>query len=100
MRADQVIIEPVLTEKTNAMREDEQKKYVFRVSPRANKIQIERAVQELFKVHPVACNVMKVKSKPKQTRTKAGVRRGGTTPWKKAIVTLAAGDSIEQIEGA
>lgn len=99
MRADQIIIEPVLTEKTNSMRETDQKKYVFKVSPRANKIQIERAVAELFKVHAVACNVINVKAKPKTTRTKAGMRKGATTPWKKAVVTLKAGETIDQIEG-
>lgn len=99
MRADQIIIEPVLTEKSNGMREGEDKKYVFRVNARANKIQVMSAVEELFKVRPVGCNVMSVKAKPKTTRTKSGARKGSTTPWKKAIVTLAAGDKIDQIEG-
>jgi large subunit ribosomal protein L23 len=99
VRADQVIIQPVLTEKTNAMREGEQNKYVFRVNQRSNKLQIMRAVQELFKVHPVGCNVVNVKAKPKTTRTKSGMRKGATTPWKKAIVTLETGEKIDQIEG-
>lgn len=99
MRADQIIIEPVLTEKTNIMRENEQKKYTFKIDPRANKVQVMQAVEELFSVKPMKCNIVSVKGKPKQTRTRSGVRRGSTTPWKKAIVTLAAGDSISAIEG-
>ncbi|MCF7943023.1 MAG: 50S ribosomal protein L23 [Spirochaetia bacterium] len=99
MRADQIIIGPVLTEKSNIMRESKEKKYTFRIDPRANKIQVMRAVEELFSVKALKCNIVSVKGKPKQTRTKAGVRSGSTTPWKKAIVTLTAGDSISMIEG-
>lgn len=99
MRADQVIIEPVLTEKSNIMRDNEEKKYTFKVDPRANKFQVMDAVKELFSVKPISCNILTVKAKPKFTRTKSGVRSGSTTPWKKAIVTVAAGDSISAIEG-
>ncbi len=99
MRADQVIIEPVLTEKSNSMRETEVKKYAFKVNPRANKIQIMQAVEQLFSVKPVSCNVVNVKGKPKFTRTKSGMRAGNTGPWKKAIVTLAKGDAIDAIDG-
>lgn len=101
MRFDQVIIEPVLTEKTNAMRETEGAvKYTFKVNPRANKIQIMDAVKNLFSVKPVDCKIINVKAKPRQSRTKSGIRSGSTTPWKKAIVTLAAGNKIDIIEGA
>lgn len=99
MDIQQVIIEPVLTEKTNLMRETDQKKYVFKVHPWANKNMIMRALKELFDVKPVKCNIVSVKSKPRSTRTKHGVRRGATTPWKKAIVTLAKGDKIDAIDG-
>ena len=94
-----VLIQPVLTEKTNQMREGESKKYVFKVDPRANKIQIMSAVKELFNVQPVACNIVSVKAKPRMARTKSGMRSGSTTPWKKAIVTLKAGDKIESVDG-
>ncbi len=99
MRADQVIIEPVLTEKSNSMRESQVKKYAFKVDPRANKTQIMQAVEQLFSVKPTSCNVVNVKGKPKFTRTKSGARAGSTVPWKKAIVTLSEGDSIEAIDG-
>ena len=99
MRTDQVIIEPVLTEKSNAMRDTEEKKYTFKVDPRANKSEIKYAVAQLFQVTPVACNVSWVKSKPKSTRTKSGARQGKTTAWKKAVVTLRSGEKIDMIEG-
>ncbi len=94
LQADQVIIEPVVTEKTNVQRETG--KYVFRVDPRANKLQIMGAVRELFDVQPVACNIVSVKSKPKRQRYKLG----RTSTWKKAIVTLRAGETISVFEGA
>lgn len=99
MRADQIIIEPVLTEKSNVMREAEQRKYTFKVDARANKTQIKQAVEELFQVTPLACNVAWVKSKPKASRTRSGYRFGKTTAWKRAVVTLKSGERIESIEG-
>lgn len=92
--ADQVIIAPVVTEKSNIMREVG--KYAFRVDARANKPQIMQAVRQLFDVHPVSCNVMKVKGKPKRQR----YALGKTAQWKKAVVTLRAGEKIAQFEGA
>lgn len=94
MESDKIIIEPLLTEKTNLLRE--QNKYVFKVHPRANKIQIMQAAKELFSVHPVSCNVLNVKGKPKRVRYKAGY----TSSWKKAIITVAPGETIEIFEGA
>lgn len=99
MEANKVIIQPVLTEKTNIMREGESKKYAFKVSPAANKYQVMDAVKELFSVNPVKCNILTVKSKPRVTRTKSGMRRGRTTPWKKAVVTLKQGEKIDAFEG-
>ncbi|TVQ26491.1 MAG: 50S ribosomal protein L23 [Spirochaetaceae bacterium] len=94
MDADQVIIEPLLTEKTNALREAHT--YSFKVDPRANKLQVRSALEELFNVHPIACRVMNVKGKPKRLR----YRKGYTARWKKAIVTLPANESIGIFEGA
>jgi large subunit ribosomal protein L23 len=98
MRADQIILEPILSEKSNSMREGESKKYIFRVDPRANKPQIKEAVKALFDVKVASCNIVNVKAKPKTTRTKSGWRRGAIAPWKKAIVTLAKGETISVIE--
>jgi large subunit ribosomal protein L23 len=94
MDADQIIIEPLLTEKTNRLREGHS--YAFRVDPRANKIQIKDAVTKLFDVHPTACRVMNVKGKPKRVR----YRKGFTASWKKAVVTLPPNESIGIFEGA
>ena len=99
MAPDKVIISPVLTEKTNLLREQRSKKYTFRVDARSNKLQIMQAVKELFEVRPVSCRIMTVKSKPRRSRTKSSYNTGYTSTWKKAVVTLRPGQSIEVIEG-
>lgn len=99
MAPDKVIIAPVLTEKTNLLREDRRKKYTFRVDARSNKLQIMQAVKELFEVKPVACRIVNVKSKPRKSRSKSALNMGRTSTWKKAIVTLREGESIEVFEG-
>ena len=93
MKYEQILIEPVLSEKANILRE--QGKYVFRVDPRANKIQIKEAVSKLYNVHPVSCTVMVIGGKPKRLRT----RPGYTSSWKKAIVKLPKDEKISIFEG-
>ena len=100
MEADRIIIEPVVTEKTNIMRETDKKKYVFKVDSRANKHQILDAVKKLFSVNPLACNIINVKRKPRTARTKSGYKKGHTAAWKKAVITLKAGEKIDVFEGA
>ena len=94
MEYDSILIEPVLTEKSNLMRE--QGCFVFRVDPRAGKPQIMEAVRRMFQVHPLECNIINVKSKPKRLRGRAGL----TPTWKKAIVRLSPGETIKIFEGA
>ncbi len=94
MTASQIIIEPVVTEKSNRFKD--QKKYIFRVDMRANKFQVKQALKELFNVHCIDCRVMTVKSKPKRVRYK----KGYTATWKKAIVTLPQAETISVFEGA
>ncbi|MBL8966275.1 MAG: 50S ribosomal protein L23 [Spirochaetaceae bacterium] len=94
MEYDSILIEPVLTEKSNVLRESGQ--FVFRVDARADKIQVMEAVRRMFQVHPVSCNMINVKSKPKRLRG----RPGRTSTWKKAIVRLAPGETIKIFEGA
>ena len=94
MTIGRVIIAPVVTEKSNIMRESH--KYVFRVDSRANKLQIMQAVRDLFGVHPVSCNVITVTRKPKRVR----YREGYTSSWKKAIITLRPEEKIPIFEGA
>lgn len=88
-----ILIEPVLSEKTNSLREEG--KYVFKIDPRANKTMVKEAVRRLFGVHPVSCTVMTVKGKPKRQRG----RPGYTASWKKAVVRLAANETIAVFEG-
>ena len=99
MEADSIIIEPVLTEKTNSLRENENNKYVFKVDQRSNKLQIMKAIHDLFSVNPVNCRIVNVKQKPRMSHTRSGIRRGGTSTWKKAIVTLPKGEKIDIFEG-
>jgi large subunit ribosomal protein L23 len=90
---DDILIEPVLSEKANLLRE--QGKYVFKVSKSANKIQIKEAVRRIFNVHPISCTVMVVGGKPKRLRNRAGY----TATWKKAIVRLPKDEKIAVFEG-
>jgi large subunit ribosomal protein L23 len=94
MKFEDILIEPVLSEKTNEMRETG--KFVFHVDQRATKTQVMEAVRKLFAVHPVSCTVMNVKGKPKRLRNRSGY----TSSWKKATVRLASGETIKAFEGA
>ena len=93
MQYEDILIEPVLSEKANMLREEG--KYVFKVAMSANKIQIKEAVRRLFNVHPISCNVMVVGGKPKRLRS----RPGHTASWKKAIVKLPKDEKIGIFEG-
>jgi len=90
---EDILLEPVLSEKANMLRE--QGKYVFKVAKSANKVQIKEAVRRLFNVHPVSCTVMVVGGKPKRLR----YREGHTSTWKKAIVRLPKDEKISIFEG-
>ena len=88
------ILEPVVTEKANRLTE-ELGCYTFRVSPEANKYQIKDAVEKLYGVKVDDVNTMVVRGKNKRRYTKTAIVRGRTSGWKKAIVKLAEGDSID-----
>jgi large subunit ribosomal protein L23 len=90
---EDILLEPILSEKANLLREEG--KYVFRVNPAATKLQIKEAVRKLFSVNPVSCTVMNVGGKPKRLR----YRSGFTSSWKKAIVRLAKDEKISIFEG-
>jgi large subunit ribosomal protein L23 len=85
-----VLIAPVVSEKSYGQI-GERGKYTFRVHPDAHKTQIRQAVESIFEVDVVAVNVSKVPSKPKRR----GMTRGTRAGWKKAVVTVAAGQTIE-----
>lgn len=88
----QIILHPVVSEKGTALTE-KQRKYVFAVGPSANKIEIKRAIEEMFKVKVTAVNTARVSGKKKRIRQQQGM----TASWKKAIVTLREGDKIQFI---
>ena len=88
MEASQVIIRPVVSEKSFVLAEAG--KYTFRVHAKAHKTQIRQAVEQLFDVKVVGVRTISVKPKPKRR----GVYAGNTRAWKKAIVQVREGDSI------
>ena len=90
MLASEIIIRPIITEKSMLLAEQENK-YTFSVDKRANKIKIAKAVEELFKVKVLKVN--KIKSLPKKKRV--GQYTGFKPAVTKAIVTLDKGDKIE-----
>ncbi|MGE5558911.1 MAG: 50S ribosomal protein L23 [Bacillota bacterium] len=93
MEAREIIVKPIVTEKTARLMEES--KYTFSVNPRANKTQIKKAVEEIFKVKVKSVNTMNVLGKMKRMGRFAGRRPN----WKRAIVTLEAGQSIKVFEG-
>jgi large subunit ribosomal protein L23 len=94
LHPNEVLLAPVVSEKSYSM--IEQRKYVFKVHPNAHKTQIRQAVEELFEVGVMDVKVLKVQPKPKRRGLSKGVRPG----WKKAIVQLREGESIEIFGGA
>ncbi len=95
MEVHQVIKRLLITEKSTIQRE-EANKYFFEVDRRANKMEIEKAVEKLFNVKVVDVRVMQVLGK----KTRRGRITGQKRSWKKAIVTLVAGNRIEITESA
>ncbi len=90
----EVIRRPTVTEKGTALKE--QNKYCFEVDRRANKIEVKRAVEALFNVKVAAVHTVAMRGRVKRV----GRFAGRTPDWKKAIVTLKEGHSIEFFEGA
>ena len=85
---------PLLTEKGHDLKE-KYNQVVFRVDRRANKVQVKEAVEEVFKVKVKNVNIMNVQGKKKRL----GRNEGKRADWKKAVVTLQPGETIEIIEG-
>jgi len=93
MNSNDIIIRPIISEKSTGMLEKH--KYVFKVAKDANKLTIMQALKELFNVTPEKVNIINVRGKNRRLRYKIGKR----TAWKKAVVTLRAGDKIEIFDG-
>ncbi|PKP30923.1 MAG: 50S ribosomal protein L23 [Bacteroidetes bacterium HGW-Bacteroidetes-16] len=89
-----VIFKPVITEKMTAKGE-KLAQFGFLVEPRANKLQIQSEVETLYGVQVVSVNTMNYSGKRKSRNTKSGVISGKTKAFKKAIITLAKGETID-----
>ena len=89
-----IIKKPVITEKMTAISE-KLNRYAFIVDKRANKLQIKKAVEELYGVKVAAVNTMNYDGKKKSRYTKAGIVTGRRPAFKKAVVTLKEGDTID-----
>ena len=94
LHPNEVLLAPVVSEKSYSLIAD--RKYTFHVHKDAHKTQIRQAVEELFEVKVERVNIVKVQAKPKRR----GLIRGTKPGWKKAVVQLKKGDSIEIFEGA
>ena len=95
LHPNEVLLAPVVSEKSYAQIEGSNT-YSFRIHPDAHKTQVRQAVEELFDVHVERVNIVQVRSKPKRR----GLVKGRKPGWKKAIVQIKAGESIEIFEGA
>jgi large subunit ribosomal protein L23 len=94
LHPNEVLLAPVVSEKSYSLITD--RKYTFKVHQSAHKTQVRQAVEELFGVKVQAVNILKVQAKPKRR----GLSRGTRPGWKKAVVQLREGETIEIFEGA
>jgi large subunit ribosomal protein L23 len=95
MNVFEILLRPLITEKSTIL-QDGQNKYAFQVDSRANKVQVKTAVEVSFSVKVTNVNMMTVKGK----RKRFGRRQVQRPSWKKAVVSLKAGDKIQLFEGA
>ncbi|WP_129019817.1 MULTISPECIES: 50S ribosomal protein L23 [Edaphocola] len=94
MRLSEVLVRPVITEKVNGQME-KQNRYTFVVDKRSNKLEIKEAVENFYNVKVEEVNTMVVPAKNKSRFTKAGYVQGRKPAYKKAVVTLLDGETID-----
>jgi|ERR1700733_5848545 large subunit ribosomal protein L23 len=94
MKLSDVLVKPILTEKANAQ-QDKLRRYAFRVDRKANKLEIKKAVEEFYGVTVVNVNTSVVPAKNKTRFTKAGYVQGRKPAYKKALVTVREGETID-----
>ena len=94
MKLSEVLIKPILTEKANAQQE-KLRRYAFRVARKANKLEIKKAVEEVYGVTIVDVNTIVVPGKNKTRYTKKGFVQGQKPAFKKAMITVAEGETID-----
>jgi large subunit ribosomal protein L23 len=94
MKVTEILIKPILTEKANAQQE-KLRRYAFKVNRRANKLEIKTAVEQFYGVNVLEVNTLVVPGKNKSRSTKSGVVSGVKSGYKKALVTVAEGETID-----
>jgi len=94
MDSRDIIITPLFTEKYNSMNIGEKKTYIFKVHPSASRIQVKKAVEDIFNVRVEKVNTMNQRGK----RKRLGRFEGRRPNWKKAVVYLEAGEKISAFE--
>ncbi len=94
MKLTEILIKPILTEKANAQQE-KLSRYAFKVDRRANKLEIKTAIEQFYGVNVLEVNTLVVPGKNKSRSTKAGVVSGVKSGYKKALVTVAKGETID-----
>ena len=94
MKLSEILIKPILTEKANGQQE-KLRRYAFKVNRRANKLEIKTAVEKFYGVSVLEVNTLVVPGKNKTRSTKSGVISGVKSGYKKALVTVAEGESID-----
>jgi large subunit ribosomal protein L23 len=92
--AKEILIKPLITEKATRL-SDKRGQYVFVVNKDANKIEVANAIKQRYNVNVESVNTLIMPAKAKSRNTKTAVVRGRRSAYKKAIITLAAGESIE-----
>lgn len=94
MKQSEVLIKPILSEKANAQQE-KLRRYAFKVDRKANKLEIKKAVEDFYGVKVQEVNTLVAPGKNKTRYTKAGYIQGKKPAYKKALVTVAEGDTID-----
>ena len=94
MKLTEILIKPILTEKANGQQE-KWRRYAFKVDRRANKLEIKSAIEQFYGVNVLEVNTLVVPGKNKTRSTKAGIISGIKSGYKKALVTVAEGETID-----
>ena len=89
------IIKPLVTEKMTGVTEKQNNKFGFIVRPDANKVEIKKEIEAKYNVNVVSVNTMRYNGKAKSRYTRAGLIKGRTDAYKKAIVTVKEGETID-----
>ena len=99
MKKRQILMRPLYTEKISRL-QDAENKYAFEVTCNANKIEIRSEIERKFNVNVIKIQTMNVRGKMRQQLTRAGRFYGRRPNWKKAVVTLAEGQTLDLFENA